>query len=192
MPYPNNRLFIPETSCCENSGVRALYAFGEHQALGFSPFAIDEATPEVTENITKAYELMRQINSFTAFTSSYGLLFDQQDKERIIKDGNTTITCRHYFTPTLGSSCQRRQRVWPEGGAVLKKIADDEYLLAGNGVVVSFAPRIGIGFIDEVSIDANGKLKYIRRHNGDQNHQGRHAHIACGEWKILHIKLYTY
>lgn len=188
---PNNRLFIPETSCCENSGVRALYAFGEHQALGFSPFAIDEATPEVTENITKAYELMRQINSFTAFTSSYGLLFDQQDKERIIKDGNTTITCRHYFTLPWDPRAKDGS-VWSEGGAVLKKIADDEYLLAGNGVVVSFAPRIGIGFIDEVSIDANGKLKYIRRHNGDQNHQGRHAHIACGEWKILHIKLYTY
>ena len=27
-----NRLFIPESRCCENSGVRALYAFGEHHS----------------------------------------------------------------------------------------------------------------------------------------------------------------
>ena len=33
---------------------------------------------------------------------------------------------------------------------------------------------------------------YLRRHNGDQTHQGRHARIGVGEWKILHIKLYEY
>ncbi|MBO6029877.1 MAG: beta-galactosidase, partial [Prevotella sp.] len=55
-----NRLFIPESRCCENSGVRALYAFGEHQALGFSPFAIDQASPKETESVTQAYNLLSQ------------------------------------------------------------------------------------------------------------------------------------
>jgi hypothetical protein len=59
-----NRLFIPESRCCENSGVRALYAFGEHQALGFSPFAIDQASPKETESVTKAYALLRQLFTF--------------------------------------------------------------------------------------------------------------------------------
>ena len=250
---PNNRLFIPESRCCENSGVRALYAFGEHQALGFSPFAIDQATTRETESVTKAYALLRQIancksvNSKLADSqpvkgkslnskSQWGLLFDQQDKERIIHVSQdwTTITCRHYFTlpwdprATDGST-------WPEGGAVLIRMDKNEYLLAGSGVVVSFAtdyeksreeqkvlgedgfvesapaggnntisttaqrpapsfrgPRLGIGSVDEVSIDAEGRLQYLRRHNGDQDHQGRHARIGCGEWKILHIRLYEY
>ena len=56
-----NRLFIPESRCCENSGVRALYAFGEHQALGFSPFAIDEASEKETASVTKAYGLLHQL-----------------------------------------------------------------------------------------------------------------------------------
>ena len=116
----NNRLFIPESRCCENSGARALYAFGEHQALGFSPFAIDQASPRETESITKAYNLLRQLirikdvavanpcvpsvasdqrSSASLFTfryslKSYGLLFDQEDKERIITDDETVITCR--------------------------------------------------------------------------------------------------
>lgn len=55
-----NRLFIPESRCCENSGVRALYTFGEHQALGFSPFAIDQASPKETESVTQAYNLLSQ------------------------------------------------------------------------------------------------------------------------------------
>ncbi len=230
---PNNRLFIPESRCCENSGVRALYAFGEHHALGFSPFAIDQASPRETASVTKAYELVRHLSSLTSHhspltTKTWGLLFDQQDKERIIQEGDIVMTCRHYYTlpwdprATDGS-------VWQEGGAILMKLADDEYLLAGNGVVVSFATayekameeekvlgedgfvaqgasksiqnsknahfngkRVGIGFVDEVLIDGNGHMKYVRRHNGDQDHQGRHARISCGEWKILHIKTYFF
>ena len=224
---PNNTLFIPESRCCENSGVRALYAFGEHRALGFSPFAIDQATPQETSSVTEAYRLMRQLQHLNVKSpQSWGLLFDQEDKERIINDGETAITCRHFFTlpwdprATDGST-------WQEGGAILMRLAADEYLLAGSGIVVSFATayekareeekvlgedgfvaegtkkserqaetfngkRMGIGFVDEVNIDENGHLTYLRRHNGDQDHQGRHARISCGDWKILHIKLYRY
>lgn len=120
-----------------NSGARALYAFGEHQALGFSPFAIDQASPAEMESVTKAYALLRQIHSLPAH-DSYGLLFDQEDKERIINSEDMVITCRHYFTlpwdlrATDGST-------WPEGGAILLKLANNEYLLAGTGVVVAFA-----------------------------------------------------
>lgn len=231
---PNNRLFIPESRCCENSGVRALYAFGEHHALGFSPFAIDQASPRETENITKAYDLIRQLSHLLPLNrgnqrgSSWGLLFDHQDKERIIKDGNIVMTCRHYYTLPWDPRATN-DSIWQEGGAILMRLADDEYLLAGSGVVVSFATayeksleeervlgedgfvtegatrtiqdskkshfngkRVGIGFVDEVRIDENGHIKYIRRHNGDQDHQGRHARIPCGTWKILHIKTYDF
>ena len=224
---PNNRLFIPESRCCENSGARAMYAFGEHQALGFSPFAIDQASPKETESITKAYSLLRQLLHINS-QKSWGLLFDQEDKERIIENDGMVITCRHYFTlpwdprATDGST-------WPEGGAILQKLANNEYLLAGTGIVVTFASayenahaqqqvlgedgfvaagtqdssvksqvssfkgvRKGIASVDEVSIDEEGRMHYQRRLNGDQDHQGRHVRIACGEWKILHVRLYDY
>ena len=251
---PNNRLFIPESRCCENSGARALYAFGEHHALGFSPFAIDQASPRETESITKAYALLRQLSNcllgqrslatkgtqeWSNSQTTWGLLFDQEDKERIITDNGMDITCRHYYTlpwdprATDGST-------WPEGGAILLKLADNDYLLAGTGVVIAFASayekaheqqqvlgedgfvaagttssmvnnqwsmvngnRKGIASVDEVNIDERlrvgddtsgiqGQMHYLRRLNGDQDHQGRHARIACDEWKILHIRLYDY
>ena len=236
-----NRLFIPESRCCENSGVRALYAFGEHQALGFSPFAIDQASPKETESVTQAYNLLSQIfrlktsavaNSslFTLHSSlnTWGLLFDQDDKERIIDDEGVVMTCRHYFTlpwdprATDGST-------WPEGGAMLIRLGKYDYLLAGSGVVVDFktrtekqqeqqkklgedgfaeagnktsnfksqtskftGSRLGLLSVDEVTIDHQGKMQFLRRHNGDQSHQGRHARISVGDWKILHIQLYEY
>ena len=222
-----NRLFIPESRCCENSGVRALYAFGEHQALGFSPFAIDQASPKETESVTQAYNLMKQIVNGKWLNSimSWGLLFDQDDRERIIDDDGVVMTCRHYFTlpwdarATDGST-------WPEGGAMLIRLGKYDYLLAGSGVVVDFktrmekqqeqqkklgedgfaeagtasqsslskfsGSRLGLLSVDEVTIDQQGQMQYLRRHNGDQSHQGRHARISVGDWKILHIQLYEY
>lgn len=52
--------------------------------------------------------------------------------------------------------------------------------------------RLGLLSVDEVSIANNGEMQYLRRHNGDQTHQGRHARISVGEWKLLHIRLYEY
>jgi hypothetical protein len=223
-----NRLFIPESRCCENSGVRALFAFGEHQALGFSPFAIDQASEKETESVTKAYALLRQLSNGKLLNSklSWGLLFDQEDRERIIDDDGVVMTCRHYFTlpwdprATDGST-------WPEGGAMLIRLGKFDYLLAGSGVVIDFktptekqqeqqktlgedgfaeaggstgqkankrfsGKRLGLLSVDEVEISDDGTMQYLRRHNGDQTHQGRHARIGVGEWKILHIKLYEY
>ncbi len=226
-----NRLFIPESRCCANSGVRALYAFGEHQALGFSPFAIDQASSKDTESVTEAYRLLRQVFRLPSWGKgsavSYGLLFDQDDRERIIDDDGVVMTCRHFFTlpwdprATDGST-------WPEGGAMLIRLGRFDYLLAGNGVVVDFKTRsekeqseqrqlgedgfaeaggatsqqsfsgqfrgrrLGLLSVDEVTVSADGTMQYLRRHNGDQTHQGRHARIGVGEWKVLHIKLYDY
>ena len=231
-----NRLFIPESRCCKNSGVRALYAFGEHQALGFSPFAIDQSSVKETESVTQAYSLLRQIFNVKRQLNTWGLLFDQEDCERVISDDGVVMTCRHYFTlpwdprATDGST-------WPEGGAMLIRLDKYDYLLAGSGVVIDFktptekqreqkkqlgedgfaeaaaarpegtlsqsaasernsslftGKRLGLLSVDEVSIADDGTMQYLRRHNGDQTHQGRHARIGVGEWKLLHIKLYEY
>ena len=223
---PNNQLFIPESRCCENSGVRALYAFGEHRALGFSPFAIDQASPVETASVTKAYALVKQLQNLQKPAQTWGLLFDQEDRERIINDGNIVLTCRHNFTLPWDSRATDGT-TWPEGGAIIMRLAKNEYIIAGSGIVVSFATntekqqeeqktlgedgfvdsgnnkqqttasrpftgrRIGIGFIDEVYIDTEG-IHPLRRHNGDQSHQGRHARISVGDWKILHVRLYEY
>lgn len=52
--------------------------------------------------------------------------------------------------------------------------------------------RLGFAYVEEVEIGSNGEMRTLRRLNGDETHQGRHARIAVGEWKILHIGLYEY
>jgi len=228
-----NPLFIPESRCCINSGVRALYVFGAHEAVGFSPFAIDQASREECDAVTKSYAMLSKISPILLKARGkggvFGVLFSQDDKETVINDGDCILTCRHNFTlpwdprATDGST-------WPEGGAVIVRLNPLEYLIAGNGIVVSFqtaeenrqsqqkelgedgfatagkdkdasqtkkekkfhGKRLGIGFLDEVDVDADGRLVYLRRENGDQDHQGRHARISVGEHKILHVQLYSY
>jgi hypothetical protein len=227
---PDNPLFIPESRCCVNSGVRALYAVGEHGALGFRPFAIYQASDSETQPITASYGLLRQLMPLIVRHQGQGtmrgVLFDEQDRETVISDGDLTLTCRHNFTlpwdprATDGST-------WPEGGALILRLAEDDYIIAGSGVVVVFqttsekrqteqkalgedgfaeagqdhaaqaairftGQRIGIGYVNEVTVDGKGNLQYLRRENGDQDHQGRHARISVGDYKILHVKLYKY
>ena len=80
-----------------------------------------------------------------------------------------------------------------------KKLGEDGFVEAGtessnlpNSSTKFKGSRMGLLSVDEVIIDAQGQMQYLRRHNGDQSHQGRHARISVGEWKILHIQLYEY
>ena len=226
----DNPFFTPEVKCDINSGVKAYYTFGETDAISFSPFALDEANYKVKNSLRRSYKVINQLSPLLlqhqGKGKNWGLLFDQEDKERIIEDGDITMTCRHFFTLPWDPRATDGSK-WPEGGGLIVKLAKNEYIIAGNGIVVVFqsktekaqaeekklgedgfvdnggtetkkqattfkGKRIGIGYIDQVEVDKNGKLQFIRRDNGDQDHQGRHARISCGDNKILHIKLYEY
>lgn len=234
----NNPLFIPEIRLTENNGVRAFYVFAEHDAIGISPFSIEDASDAPNNPLVQSYaklkELIPLLAPYQGKGRMRGLLFDQTHKERILTEDDLILTCRHNFTlpwdprATDGS-------VWPEGGGLLLKLAANEYIVAGSGLVIEFAKntektmpadkkklgedgflqagkadkeswesnekettqtwsgsRCGIGFVDEVTVNPDGSLKYIRRLNGDQDHQGRHVRISVGDFKILHVKLYEY
>ncbi len=226
----NNPLFIPEIKLEANDGVRAFYVFGQHDAIGFSPFSIEDAPDNGEFKLTKGYktleELMPIITKYQGKGMMKGILFDQENKSQDIEWDGMTLQCKHFFTlpwdprATDGST-------WPEGGGLIIRLNKFEYIVAGSGIVIEFKnpdelkgyvqkklgedgfvaagsnsvpsaenwyaqKRIGIGSVDEVSIDENGEMKYLRRLNGDQDHQGRHVRIGVDDFSILHVKLYEY
>ena len=76
-------------------------------------------------------------------------------------------------------------------------LSSDGFADKGNGADTAATRRFtgkrkGIGAVDEVSVNDDGSLRYIRRHNGDQSHQGRHARISVDDYKILRVTLYEY
>lgn len=226
----NNPLFIPEIRLTDNNSVRAFYIFGEHDAIGISPFSIEDGSDSPNSPLVQSYakltELMPLLTKYQGKGLMKGLLFDSENKERIIADDDLTITARHFFTLPWDPHASNGS-IWPEGGGILLKLSKNEYIVAGSGIVLEFAKtsekqtiekqkqlgedgfalrndqiktkhdkfkgmRCGIGYVDEVKVDKDGKLHYVRRLNGDQDHQGRHVRISVGDFKILHVQLYEY
>ena len=226
----NNPLFIPEIRLTDNNSVRAFYIFGEHDAIGISPFSIEDGSDSPNSPLVQSYakltELMPLLTKYQGKGLMKGLLFDSENKERIIADDDLTITARHFFTLPWDPRATNGS-IWPEGGGILLKLSKNEYIVAGSGIVLEFAKtsekqtiekqkqlgedgfalrndqiktkhdkfkgmRCGIGYVDEVKVDKDGKLHYVRRLNGDQEHQGRHVRISVGDFKILHVQLYEY
>ena len=226
----NNPLFIPEIRLTDNNSVRAFYIFGEHDAIGISPFSIEDGSDSPNSPLVQSYakltELMPLLTKYQGKGLMKGLLFDSENKEHIIADDDLTITARHFFTLPWDSRATNGS-IWPEGGGILFKLSKNEYIVAGSGIVLEFAKtsekqtiekqkqlgedgfalrndqiktkhdkfkgmRCGIGYVDEVKVDKDGKLHYVRRLNGDQDHQGRHVRISVGDFKILHVQLYEY
>ena len=226
----NNPLFIPEIRLTDNNSVRAFYIFGEHDAIGISPFSIEDGSDSPNSPLVQSYakltELMPLLTKYQGKGLMKGLLFDSENKERIIADDDLTITARHFFTLPCDPRATNGS-IWPEGGGILLKLSKNEYIVAGSGIVLEFAKtsekqtiekqkqlgedgfalrndqiktkhdkfkgmRCGIGYVDEVKVDKDGKLHYVRRLNGDQDHQGRHVRISVGDFKILHVQLYEY
>ena len=226
----NNPLFIPEIRLTDNNSVRAFYIFGEHDAIGISPFSIEDGSDSPNSPLVQSYakltELMPLLTKYQGKGLMKGLLFDSENKERIIADDDLTITARHFFTLPWDPRATNGS-IWPEGGGILLKLSKNEYVVAGSGIVLEFSKtsekqtiekqkqlgedgfalgndqiktkhhkfkgkRCGIGYVDEVKVDKDGKLHYVRRLNGDQNHQGRHVRIPVEDFKILHVQLYEY
>ena len=225
----NNPLFIPEIKLEANDGVRAFYVFGQHDAIGFSPFSIEDAPDDGNYKLTKGYEklkeLMPVITKYQGKEMMKGILFDQNNKEQNIEWDGMTLVCKHFFTLPWDARATDGS-IWPEGGGLIIRLDKFEYIIAGSGIVIEFKDpeeikgiiekklgedgfvaaggnstaketwngnkRIGIGSVDEVSIDENGDMKYLRRMNGDQDHQGRHVRIGVDDFSILHVKLYEY
>lgn len=140
----DNPFFTPEVKCDKNSGAKAIYTFGETDAISFSPFALDQADYKTRNEIHKAYRMLHQLSPILLANQGkgkiWGLLFDQQDKERIIEDGDISIICRHYFTLPWDARATDGSK-WPEGGGLIIKLAPMEYLIAGNGIVTVFQKK---------------------------------------------------
>jgi len=124
-----------------------------------------------------------------------GALLDTQVRKQDIKLGNYRLSVTPYTS--LGWVPEAKKAEFPAAGGIIIQTGEDEFIIAGTGIVVTFAtddkvnPIVGILQSDEGEYN-NGKWVAGRRMNGDQDHQGRHVRISYGEWGIQQVKLYRY
>jgi hypothetical protein len=203
-----NPLFIPEARA---SVPNLIWALGQHAALGYSPFGID-SLPEGTA-LAAAYRTLAGMIPVIAKYQTEGRVTavvqdsaDQRNQE--IAFGGYRLS----FTFSTGGrgSPQAQPQAAASGGtggfgtqqdnrsfALIINVAPDEYVIAGQGFSLTFAPDTpgptvaGIGTIDEGRYE-KGVWIPGRRINGDENGGGTRMQMRGQGIGIQKINLYRY
>lgn len=211
-----NPLFIPEALRSPEAAVNGLYAFGQLDAIGFCPFAIEGNTEPAAGYLAASFDLVRQLTPLIAEKQGSGLMagFLQESAEskqplqvrmgRWIMRANFERAAPPQLadglavvigTENSALAAGGRAGSAPAGGLMIA-LGDDEFLFAGIGLTVTFAStelgqQAGILSCAEGRYE-NGEWKHLRWLNGDQTHQGRHVRLEPGRFTLQRVKLYRY
>jgi beta-galactosidase GanA len=198
-----NPLFIPEVRLDARTPFEAVYAIGAHDAIGFSPFAIESAADATAAPLGAAYEMLGQLAP---------LILREQGNGKIVGviprvsfegavDGapqriaiNSSVTATVSFESAAADSSAVAARAF--GAGLIVALAPDEFLIAGSGIVVTFEYTAGDAIAGILSAQegryVNGQWRPGRWLNGDQTHQGRHIRLPPGAFSMQRVKLYRY
>jgi beta-galactosidase GanA len=194
---PDNPLFIPEVGN-NQSLANAFYAFGQLNAMGYSPFSIESLDHPEDNQVSKAYDVLAQLSPLILANQGKGtmagVVLDSASQIATIKLGKYVFTVRHEYSWPYARHTEGEN---PRFGGIIIMTGPDEYYVAGRGLVVTFGTSTddgtiaGIGSLDEGSF-ADGTWIPGLRMNGDQSHQGRHLDLPGSMYSIQKVRLYKY
>jgi beta-galactosidase GanA len=201
---PDNPLFIPEAHNADRADVpaNAFFAFGKHDAIGFGPFSI-ESIDGAPSALGDAYATLGQLAPHILAAQGLGRMSGFKPRalydETVVYEPVTETIGNYRFTVAFADI--QRPVPTPEiggyGGMIIQTGPED-YLIAGQGITVTFQPvgdgpaLAGIDHAWEGKFDAGGRWVSGRLLNGDQTHQGRHIKLPSGKYQIQKVRLYRY
>jgi beta-galactosidase GanA len=192
-----NAIFIPEVDRLQ-SVTNAFYAVARYNAMGYNPFSIESSENPENNQFNLGYNILHQLTPLIlkhqGKGTMNGFLLDSAAQTAEITLGGYTFTMKHEYTWPYAP---RKEGETPRFGGLIIMTAENEFYIAGSGVVITFKSSsddgsiAGISSLDE-GIFVKGKWVSGRRMNGDQDHQGRHMHLPGGEYGIQKVILYKY
>lgn len=194
-----NPLFIPEAMPGPANAVNSLYAVGQHDAIGFSPFSIESLDQATSKSLTESYDLLQQLAPLILDSQGKGLMAGllsagaEQRLPQQLRLGDYILNVSYERAPVAENS----QTPGVLSGGLVIATGPDEFIFAGTGLTVTFEtdkpgdPIVGILSVQEGKYE-NGQWIPGRWLNGDQTHQGRHLRLVPGRFGIQRIKLYRY
>ena len=201
---PDNPLFVPEANNADNPTVPAngYYAFGQLDAMGFGPFSID-SVDDKPGALADAYGVLEQLKPFILAAQGRGRMAGFKPRQlyddTVVYEPQTRDIGGYRFT--IAYADIQKPVLTPDvvnAGGIIIQTGPEEYLIAGQGITVTFAGigdgpgLVGIDQAWEGRFDAAGRWVPLRLLNGDQIHQGRHIRLETGKWQIQKVKLYRY
>lgn len=203
---PGNPLFIPEASRGSRAAAYAFYVFGQHNAIGLSPFAIDQLEDPQRQPLSQSYKLLDSLAPLIAAHQGNGSMagvapavpFDgtEPPKLQVVKLGGYDLTAT-FERPTTPPNLPGLDPGQSLSGGLIINTAKDEFIIAGTGLIVTFATespsesRAGLLSVEKGRLDGLQWVT-IRPLNGDETHQGRHVRIPPGEFNAQRVRLYRY
>jgi hypothetical protein len=151
---PNNPLFVPESRGDLGGAANAFYAIGQHSAIGYSPFGIDNTGRLVAlrpDNTTQAPAELKNLplpKAYALLAAMTPAILDAQAKGTIAAAWlNATqqkqdISLGNYVVNVdLRRNRRNPAQVPALGYAIVISTGPDEYLVAGQDVHVTFKPN---------------------------------------------------
>lgn len=201
-----NPAFVPEAMRNADASVNGLYAFGAHDAIGFSPFGIEAIADPAARYLAASFGLVAQLEplllSLQGKGQTAGLLSEgaEQRQPQQVELGGYVLrtTFERQAGPSLADGVPAgggAAEVFPSGGLVLCT-GPGEYVVAGTAITVTFAAteagrQAGILSAEEGRY-VGGRWENVRWLGGDETHQGRHVRLEPGRFSIQRVKLYRY
>jgi len=195
----DNTLFVPEHRFDNTVAAKAAFAIGHYEAIGFSPFSIESKDDPEAQDLGKMYYLLDQLTPLITQHQGQGkiegVLLDKGNQTETFTLGDYTFTVKH--SHTLGWEAEAKDAVWEPAGAIFIQTDENEFYVAGSGIVATFVnrndPALRVGILKCEAGEFRKEKWTVTRHlNGDQTHQGRHLRIFRGAYGIQRIALYNY
>ena len=176
-----NPLFIPEEAPGVEGAARSLYAFGRHDAIGYSRMSggVDRLeTPD--KDLIGSYDLIAQLAPLILQHQGDGtmsaVLLGPNDPPQKVRVGNYTLEATFLGSHRVGPS-ETAPETPARAGAIFIAVGPDEYFAAGNGVTVTFSPNTpgpplaGLATVEEGTF-VDGRWVPRRRLAGDDTIEG--------------------
>lgn len=194
-----NAVFIPETRGGQVGASRVLFAVGEHNSMGFSPFGIDgnryRKAPLEPDALAETYALLDGMTDLImqhqGKGTMRGILVDKETPVQSFELGDYVVTADPANT--------RAVETVPAGGLIIC-LGPDEYIAIGRNLNIRFAPKTP-GELPLVAIDKvyegtyeKGVWKAGRLLNGDETHCSTFSGtgLKMPDLSIQRITLYRY
>ncbi|MDR3796660.1 MAG: DUF5597 domain-containing protein [Terracidiphilus sp.] len=192
-----NPLFIPETRGGETGGANALYAFGQG-VFGFSPFAVDSSNDN--EPLALAYGALNQLAPLLTSIDRpqmTSVVRQAGDTRAAVELGGYLLRIQYQQGPQIPGPPQRENMGVPSGAAIIINTAPDEFVIAGEGLTVTFLPdsqgpqHVELMNVEEGTFD-NGTWMPERRLNGDETNGGNYLIFRGAAPTTQKVRLYRH
>jgi beta-galactosidase GanA len=198
---PDNPLFIPEAAGEAQGAANVYYAIGQHNAFGFSPFAIDAAEDQ---ELARSYDLLSQLAPLILENQPKsrvaGVLLEDLTPSQRLRLGDYTLN----VSPAGGRRSVAGAPPEPQTAATQRPhgifiaAGPDEFYLAGSALNITLTPNtpgppiVGLATVEEGRF-VDGRWVRGRTLAGDDTGQGNNITLRGGpDAGILRVTVYRY